>query len=49
MAAAAFFWNKYLDKKENTPMEKVDVSDIETTAPALRCVAIPAYHRCIPI
>ena len=34
MAGAAFFWNKYLDKKENTPMEKVDVSEIETTAPA---------------
>ena len=34
MAAAAYFWNKYLDKKENTPMEKVDVSEIETKAPA---------------
>lgn len=33
MAAAAFFWNKYLDQKENTPMEKVDVSEIETKAP----------------
>ncbi|MEZ8196590.1 anaerobic C4-dicarboxylate transporter DcuC [Vibrio cortegadensis] len=34
MAAAAFFWNKYLDKKENTPMEKIDVSEIEANAPA---------------
>jgi len=34
MAAAAYFWNKYLDKKENTPMEKVDVSEIEADAPA---------------
>lgn len=34
MAAAAFFWNKYLDKKENTPMEKLDVSHIKITAPA---------------
>ncbi|OED45036.1 anaerobic C4-dicarboxylate transporter DcuC [Endozoicomonas sp. (ex Bugula neritina AB1)] len=38
MAAAAFFWNKYLDKKENTPMEKVDVSEIETKAPAYYAV-----------
>ncbi len=34
MAAAAFFWNKYLDKKENTPMEKIDVSEIKADAPA---------------
>ena len=34
MAGAAYFWNKYLDKKENTPMEKVDISEIEVTAPA---------------
>ncbi|ANU38383.1 anaerobic C4-dicarboxylate transporter DcuC [Vibrio scophthalmi] len=34
MAAAAFFWNKYLDKKDNTPMERVDVSEIEVKAPA---------------
>ncbi len=34
MAAAAYFWNKYLDKKDNTPMEKVDVSEIEANAPA---------------
>ena len=33
MAAAAFFWNKYLDKKHNTPMEKIDVSEIEANAP----------------
>ncbi|GLT14806.1 anaerobic C4-dicarboxylate transporter DcuC [Vibrio algivorus] len=34
MAIAAFFWNKYLDKKDNTPMEKVDISHIDTSAPA---------------
>ncbi|MBY5943996.1 anaerobic C4-dicarboxylate transporter DcuC [Photobacterium rosenbergii] len=34
MAAAAFFWNKYLDKKENIVMEKVDISEIEVKAPA---------------
>ncbi|MFK0573896.1 anaerobic C4-dicarboxylate transporter DcuC [Endozoicomonas sp.] len=34
MAVAAFFWNKYLDKKENTPMKKVDISEIEVKAPA---------------
>ncbi|PSW17655.1 anaerobic C4-dicarboxylate transporter DcuC [Photobacterium sanctipauli] len=34
MAAAAFFWNKYLDKKENIKMEKVDISEIEVKAPA---------------
>lgn len=34
MAVAAFFWNKYLDKKDNTPMERVDVSEIEVKAPA---------------
>lgn len=33
MAVAAFFWNKYLDKKENSPMERVDVSQIEVKAP----------------
>ncbi|MFT7682762.1 MAG: DcuC family C4-dicarboxylate transporter [Moritella dasanensis] len=33
MAAAAFFWNRYLDKKENTPMEKTDISEIVVTAP----------------
>lgn len=34
MAIAAFFWNKYLDKRDNTPMERVDVSAIEVKAPA---------------
>ncbi|MCJ8350039.1 anaerobic C4-dicarboxylate transporter DcuC [Moritella sp.] len=33
MAAAAFFWNRYLDKKENTPMVKTDISEITVTAP----------------
>lgn len=40
MAAAAFFWNKYLDKKDNTPMEKIDVSAIEVKA--------PAYYAALP-
>lgn len=34
MAAAAFFWNRHLDKKENTPMEKTDISEIKVTAPS---------------
>jgi len=34
MAITAFFWNKYLDKKDSTPMERVDVSEIEVKAPA---------------
>ncbi|WP_067584788.1 anaerobic C4-dicarboxylate transporter DcuC [Endozoicomonas ascidiicola] len=38
MAAAAFFWNKYLDKKENTPMERVDISEIEVKAPAFYAI-----------
>ncbi|MGR5192692.1 anaerobic C4-dicarboxylate transporter DcuC [Vibrio rotiferianus] len=38
MAAAAFFWNKYLDKKENTPMERIDVSEIKADAPAFYAV-----------
>lgn len=40
MAAAAYFWNKYLDKKDNTPMERVDVSEIETHA--------PGYYAALP-
>ena len=38
MAAAAFFWNRYLDKKDNSPMERVDVSSIEVKAPAFYAV-----------
>ncbi|WP_038176592.1 MULTISPECIES: anaerobic C4-dicarboxylate transporter DcuC [Vibrio] len=38
MAAAAFFWNKYLDKKDNSPMERVDVSEIEVNAPGFYSV-----------
>ncbi len=34
MAITAFFWNKYLDKKDSTPMERIDVSEIEVKAPA---------------
>ena len=38
MAIAAYFWNIYLDKKENTPMEKIDVSDLEVNAPAIYAI-----------
>ncbi|MGF1869029.1 anaerobic C4-dicarboxylate transporter DcuC [Photobacterium indicum] len=38
MAAAAYFWNKYLDKKENTPMEKINISEMEVKAPAYYAV-----------
>lgn len=38
MSFAAYFWNKYLDKKENTPMEKVDISTMEVKAPAYYAV-----------
>ncbi|WP_165314059.1 anaerobic C4-dicarboxylate transporter DcuC [Vibrio ziniensis] len=34
MAVTTYFWNMYLDKKDNTPMERVDVSEIEVKAPA---------------
>lgn len=34
MAAAAYFWNKYLDKKDNSPMERLDISNIDVKAPA---------------
>ncbi|MFV0449934.1 MAG: anaerobic C4-dicarboxylate transporter DcuC [Vibrio sp.] len=34
MAITAYFWNIYLDKKDNTPMERVDISEIEVNAPA---------------
>ncbi len=40
MAITAFFWNKYLDKKDSTPMERVDVSEIEVKA--------PAYYAALP-
>lgn len=33
MAIATYFWNKYLDRKNNTPMEKTDISHIKVTAP----------------
>nr|WP_086940515.1 anaerobic C4-dicarboxylate transporter DcuC [Thaumasiovibrio occultus] len=38
MSVAAFFWNKYLDKKDNTPMERIDISEIEVNAPAYYCI-----------
>ncbi|GAB7220572.1 anaerobic C4-dicarboxylate transporter DcuC [Vibrio comitans] len=38
MAVAAYFWNKYLDKKQNTPMEKLDLSEMEVNAPAFYAI-----------
>lgn len=38
MAIAAYFWNKFLDKKDNTPMKKIDVSEIEAGAPAFYAI-----------
>jgi len=40
MSVAAFFWNKYLDKKDNTPMEKIDVSEIKADAPAFYALLV---------
>ncbi|AGH80441.1 C4-dicarboxylate transporter DcuC [Psychromonas sp. CNPT3] len=34
MAIAIFFWNRYLDKKNNTPMVKTDITTINVTAPS---------------
>ena len=34
MSIATYAWNKYLDRKNDTPMEKVDISEIEVKAPA---------------
>jgi DcuC family C4-dicarboxylate transporter len=33
MAIAHFFWQRYLDKKENITHEMLDVNEITTTAP----------------
>jgi DcuC family C4-dicarboxylate transporter len=33
MAIAHFFWQRYLDKKENVAHEMLDVNEITTTAP----------------
>ena len=38
MAIAHFFWQRYLDKKENISHEMLDVNDITTTAPALYAI-----------
>ncbi|KJY83915.1 C4-dicarboxylate transporter [Vibrio galatheae] len=38
MSAAAYFWNRYLDKKDNSPMERVDVSEMEVNAPAFYAI-----------
>lgn len=40
MAIATFFWNRYLDKKDNAPMEKLDIAHIE--------VKSPAYYSILP-
>ena len=38
MAIAHFFWQRYLDKKENASHEMLDVNEITTTAPALYAI-----------
>lgn len=38
MAAAAYFWNRYLDKKENTPMVKTDLTELTVTAPSFYAI-----------
>ncbi|WP_070966314.1 anaerobic C4-dicarboxylate transporter DcuC [Vibrio sonorensis] len=40
MSISAYFWNKYLDVKENSPMERIDVSEIEVNA--------PSYYAALP-
>ena len=34
MAVTIYFWNKYLDKKENVDFEKIDVAKLESSAPS---------------
>ncbi|VTP65093.1 Putative cryptic C4-dicarboxylate transporter DcuD [Leclercia adecarboxylata] len=38
MAVAHFFWQRYLDKKENISHERLDVSEITTTAPSFYAI-----------
>ncbi|HCT7664663.1 TPA: anaerobic C4-dicarboxylate transporter DcuC [Klebsiella quasipneumoniae] len=38
MAIAHFFWQRYLDKKENISHEMLDVNEITTNAPALYAI-----------
>ena len=38
MGVAHFFWQRYLDKKENISHEMMDVSEITTTAPAFYAI-----------
>ena len=38
MGIAHFFWQRYLDKKENISHEMMDVSEITTTAPAFYAI-----------
>ncbi len=46
MAIAHYFWQRYLDKKENITAEMLDVKDITTTAPSFYAI-LPFYadHR----
>ncbi|SDH00362.1 C4-dicarboxylate transporter, DcuC family [Vibrio xiamenensis] len=34
MAIATFFWNRFLDKREHTPMERVDAEHMQVNAPS---------------
>lgn len=43
MAIAHFFWQRYLDKKENISHEMLDVNEITTTAPAFYAI-LPFCH-----
>ena len=38
MAIAHFFWQRYLDKKENISHEMLDVAEITTTAPSFYAI-----------
>ncbi|VFS85003.1 Putative cryptic C4-dicarboxylate transporter DcuD [Kluyvera cryocrescens] len=38
MAIAHFFWQRYLDKKENISHEMLDVNEITTTAPSFYAI-----------
>ncbi len=33
MAVATFFWNRYLDKRDHTPMERIDTEHMQVDAP----------------
>lgn len=38
MAITGVVWNKFLDKRDNTPMERIDISEIEIKAPTYYAV-----------